>query len=314
MMRRILAVFILALLALTASAETISAGIVEVIFENSDRAAAERSLEVIQEALKQYEEHLPAGNEPIRIVVCHTHPQFYKYSGTYAQGSIIGLAKPFEGLIAVKAPRILLPDTDYSGTLRHELVHVLLARNTNYGYLPKWLNEGIAMTVSEERRWSSVVQMARMFTRGRIIKYPELDFAFRAPNSESELGEAYAQAYSMTGYLIDRIGEDEFWDLVNSLNSMNFADALRKKTDLKPREFWEEWQKSLWKVAVFTSIVSGFSIFQVMALLTIWAYIRHRRRSRLVLDRWEEEEAEDGYVYEGMYDEDESIYYEDDDD
>ena len=60
---------------------------------------------------------------------------------------------------------------------------------------------------------------------------------------------------------------------------------------MTPHELWKAWHRSLWKVAVISAVMSGFGLFDFMALLVIVAYCRKRRHNRKVLDRWEQEEA-----------------------
>jgi len=52
--------------------------------------------------------------------------------------------------VAVRAPYLVEGPASFAGTLRHELLHVLLARNVNLDHLPRWLNEGIAMRYARE--------------------------------------------------------------------------------------------------------------------------------------------------------------------
>ncbi|MBN2307884.1 MAG: hypothetical protein JXR94_02870, partial [Candidatus Hydrogenedentes bacterium] len=204
-----------------------------------------------------------------------------------------GVADSEAGVIAVKAPELLPPGGDVTGTLRHELVHVLLARNVRIDRMPRWLNEGIAMTQAREYRWESGFRVAQMYFQNRLLTYDALELSFLEPGREMEFGDAYAQALSMTRFLKDELGEERFWRVVSGLNTATFPEALEQHGSMSLEELSEAWRGSLWQVALVFSIVSGFSIFQVMAVLTIMAYLRKRRQGRLRMRRWEEEDAED---------------------
>jgi hypothetical protein len=54
--------------------------------------------------------------------------------------------------------------------------------------------------------------------------------------------------------------------LVRALKTTDFDEALPALTGLTPGVLYKSWRDSLWKVAVITSIVSGFSAFQLMAI------------------------------------------------
>jgi hypothetical protein len=195
-------------------------------------------------------------------------------------------------MIVVKGPHLLPEARDYRGMLRHELIHVLLARNTEEANVPRWFNEGVAMVVSRELRWESGLRIARMYVRRRLIAYPELNLAFAPLGNEETFDDAYAQALSMTRYLMENLGEDRFWQIVRSLKTQSFEDALRAYAGMTPADLYDAWHASLWKVAVISSLVSGFSAFQLMAILAVVAYLRKRRRGRHILQQWEEEENE----------------------
>jgi hypothetical protein len=262
-------------------------------FPDDHRVLAEESLAVLERSLAEFGDRLPAGDEPISIVLCGTHAEFAHYAGSVSQSSVTGVALPDSGVIAVRTPDIARGGSDFKGTLRHELIHVLLARNSDSGNLPRWLNEGIAMLVSGEHRMGSSIQVGRMYVQGRIISYRDLYFVFLEPGKEMEFGDAYAQALSMTRFLVERIGEEPFWRVVYATKTHSFGDALRAEADLSPTQFYDEWVGSLWRIALVFSLVSGFSAFQLMAILTIVAYLRKRRKGRATLREWDEVEAGD---------------------
>ena len=72
-----------------------------------------------------------------------------------------------------------------------------------------------------------------------------------------------------------------------------FARLLDDYTGWTPHEFVEAWKRSLWRVALISSIVSGFTAFQLMALLALAAYMRKRRQGQARIRQWELEEQED---------------------
>lgn len=265
----------------------------DVTYPDEHRDLASESLAVLQESLIAYTNRLPAGEAPIQIVICGTHADFARYAGSLSQTSVTGVALPEAGIIALKTPDITPGGSDYKGALRHELIHVLLARNSGSGNLPRWLNEGIAMVLSGEHRIGSSIRVGQMYAQGRLIPYRDLFFVFLEPGKETEFSDAYAQALSMTRFLMERIGEDTFWRVVYATKTETFGNALRAEASLSPADFYDDWVGSLWKVALIFSLVSGFSIFQVMAILTIVAYLRKRRKGQATLREWADEEGGD---------------------
>lgn len=265
---------------------------VRIEYQADDLGAAQLAMDVLIQAIDEFHKRLPAGEAPIRVIIAHTFEEFTRNASRFSQISVMGIAKPRQGLIVVKAPHLRNGDYDYRGTLRHELVHVLLYRNTNPDALPPWLNEGIAMSLANEYYWDSLFVMARLFMSRRLIEYRRLEYAFMAPGDEMEFGDAYAQALSMTRYLRKQIGEETFWKVVLGAKEMEFPDALRHYAGLSPMEFWDAYQRSLWYVALIAGIASG-SFFTPAAFLLIIAYFRKRRSGKRIIARMEAEEAEE---------------------
>ena len=269
----------------------LSRGVLHVIYSAGDEALAAETLATLDKAIQEFDPRLPVGQDPIHVTICATQDAFRRIAGEYGMARVGGIAKSPQGIIIVKAP-YLAPDGDFAGTLRHELIHVLLARNTDEANMPRWFDEGVAMVLSKELRWESGLRIARMYAMRRLIPYGELNFAFAPIGDETIFGDAYAQALSMTRYISKCTGPDRFWELVLSMKTIPFEDALRKYADLTPGTLYERWRRTLWKWAILTSVVSGFSIFQIGALLVILAYTRKHHHGRQVIRQWEEEENE----------------------
>lgn len=265
---------------------------IHIEFSQSASSLAEESLSTLVHARDAYKKHLPDAPSRLDVIICDDYDSFGKYAGPLASYSVLGVAQPEHDLIALKTPALVPPGSDYAGTLRHELVHILLQHNVNADHVPRWLNEGIAMLLSGENRWESKSLVAQMYLDGRVLSYRDLELSFLDPGRETQFGDAYAQAYSMTQYLMTRLGEERFWQLLRDLDTQTFGSALEKETGLVPYDFWEAWRGSLNSTAIIFSIVSGVTLFQIMALLTIIGYFRKRRRGKRVIAQWESEEQD----------------------
>jgi len=279
-------------LSLPVPAAVLSADLIQIEYQEGDEAIAQRSRDVLQQALSEFGKYLPHDNQPIRVIIAKTAPEFLKYARRYKSVNVSGGAQSEKSLIAVKAPYLLSPEADYTGALRHELVHILLHRNTDPDNLPRWLNEGIAMSLANEYRWARPLHVARMDKSNRNIEYRYLDYAFQVPGDEMEFNDAYAQALSMTRFMRDRLGDETFWAVVRGTREMSFGDSLRHYTGRSPRDLWEAYRRSLWKVALLGVLVSG-SFFAPAAILVVLVYFKKQRRNRAILDRWAAEEAAD---------------------
>jgi hypothetical protein len=271
-------------------ADTISRGGITVYFDAADRETAESSLAWLLEASEEFASRLPIGEDPVEVYVAHTLPEFQHRAGPLASLDVSGVARSWRGEIIVKAPHLRMTGGDYRGTLRHELVHVLLFRNSNTDVMPRWLNEGLCMMMANEYRWASTLAVAKMFVRNGIIPYRLLDRALRAPESGMQFSDAYAQSLSMTRALYDKVGEEAFWAMIYGLREQDFPDALVAHSGVTITEFWTGYRQSLWQVALIGTLASG-SLFGPAAILVIVVWIRKRFSNRRIIRRWEAEEA-----------------------
>ncbi|HOD49686.1 MAG TPA: peptidase MA family metallohydrolase [Candidatus Hydrogenedentes bacterium] len=266
-------------------------------YPKGEERAAWATMENLEDVVAVWGGRLAPGEAPVVVRICASGDEFAALAGFSPPPEVGGVAHSEDGLIVLRSPAQLSDPGYYAGMVRHELIHVLLARNTELRHLPRWLNEGIAMHISGEFRWNSSLHVARMYMADRLYSYDDLMLGFGSLEGERPFGDLYAQSLSMTAYLYDKMGEDAFWKLVYALREKDFPAALAEVAGVTPDELWDEWCGSLWKVAVISAVVSGFSVFQFMALLVVVAYIRKRRRNRRVLRRWEdEEEAEEPFM------------------
>ncbi|HIJ66399.1 MAG TPA: hypothetical protein HPP77_10665 [Candidatus Hydrogenedentes bacterium] len=276
----------------TAFADTLSEGVFHIEYAERDAAVARESLGILEETAAELDERLPLGEDPVRVVIAATSQEFRQYTVHFNDVRVSGVAESAHGLIVMKSPRLLPPDADYVGILRHEFIHILLHRNVAVDNMPRWLNEGTAMIVSKERRLTNSLHVARMYVQGRLLTYAQLNQAMSGSGRAGVLSDAYAQSLSMTRFLIERLGEDGFWDLLHALDTMTFREALETKASWTPQQFIEAWQRSLWAIALASALMSGFTLFQVMAILAVIGYLRKRRQARKLLRRWDDEERD----------------------
>ncbi len=302
-----------------AEASVLKRGVFEIDYPEGKEALAKHTADVLEETAREHSAYLPTGDAPIRFVLCGTIFQFSAYAGPYPQKSVSGVAVSEQGLVAVKTPDIVDGPAGFEGVLRHELLHVLLARNTDRDNLPRWFNEGICMLFSREYRWESSFQVGQMYLQGAIISYFELGIVLDYQRGEIAFGNAYAQSYAMTKFLLDRLGEEKFWALVVSLQHQSFGDALRQHYGAPPSVFYDDWRASLWKLALVFALVSGFGIFQLAALLTLLGWWRRRKQREQKFEEWDEEDElfgvdETPVEFEDDYPEPLDVFHDDEDD
>ncbi len=289
----------LCLFSLGAHALEISRPPLVITAADKDAALAEQSADILEEALREFAPRLVAGEQPIRVVIAESDAAFAHHAGGMARLEVSGIARPWQGLIAVKAPYLVSNPSEYRGTLRHELVHVLLFRNTNTDRMPGWLNEGLCMLLAGEYRWSSSFSVAQMYFGARLIEYRVLDNALSAPESGMQFSDAYAQSLSMTRTLHHTLGDDVFWKVIHGMREVSFADSLRAHGGISPMDFWDDYRHALWWLTFWAALTPGSLLgFAGFLLVITWAV--KQRSNRSIVQKWEKEDIEDALYGQGL--------------
>lgn len=293
-MRRLassLAIVLCILTAFIARAETLDTPPFRIHYPPGQESLARMTSGILLEADREFTRRLPLGDGVVTVHLFDDPAAFQQFAGDIPTRRIEGFALSRQGVIALKAPELLGPEADYTGVVRHELLHVLIDRNLGPENVPRWFNEGLAMLLSRENRIRNNWTTAQLAFNGGLVPLNELNDSFAAPGDEWEFGAAYEQSLSLTRYLRDHMGTEAFWLLIHDLQVTPLDSALEGRgIDLNTLE--SNWRGHIRRQAAFAAIVSGFTIFQLAAVLCLLAYWRRVVRKRRIMQAWDEEDEE----------------------
>ena len=191
----------------------------------------------------------------------------------------------------------------FDATLRHELSHVVLGRlfGAHPRALPRWLDEGLAVRVSEgwemEENWADrKSSLAGALREGDLPEFDTLSTGF--PNSELLAQLAYAQCYDFVTWLEKRMGHERMMKWLHAAAaSGRTAGAYR---DVTGRELSGE--MAAWKSGASESMLvsaarvavsrSNDFIWVFLALLVVFAFVQIRiRRARMWRPQYVDEDG-----------------------
>jgi hypothetical protein len=205
---------------------------------------------------------------------------------------IAGAAIPVRQYIVVRVapgqtPQALEP------LLAHELTHVILrADYPGHDGWPLWFQEGLAM---RESRTEGLLDHLRLSAAALFDRMPPLEsLSVRFPEAESQARLAYAQSASFLAFLDARAGRGRFAILMQELRRRGFEDAFRIAYGVgigAAEGQWLRWVNR--RFAWVPALTSDAALWLLVTLLFLVAIAVRRRRSRLMRERWEREEAED---------------------
>ena len=132
--------------------------------------------------------------------------------------------------------------THFYGLLVHEATHAFLARYQTNGFLPVWLNEGLAETMSAQLVPGCGASWRYVHATGRALRGNR---PVAGVFKEVRLGDFdYGVAQSLVRFLLARSRKD-FVKLVRLLKAgVEEAEALKLAYGLTHRELVEEWRRA----------------------------------------------------------------------
>ena len=131
-------------------------------------------------------------------------------------------------------------------TEAHELTHVLVGHLTFscLGFIPTWLNEGLAMYGEGGPAAAEVNQFDQAKTANQLLALSSLAGAFSDEANRANL--SYTEAYSVVNYLIQIYGRDKMTALLISLRNGNTIDqALQTAYGFDTNGLEDVWRASI---------------------------------------------------------------------
>jgi hypothetical protein len=223
---------------------TLEQDLVRVHWYEGDDAFAQSAADVANAAIDHAAELLGSTlPEPVDLYVYATQDALLEAVSPNRE-NIAGEAHSTIGTMFV-----WLPPEDAernSVVVAHELTHLVFNEATENPYHgpPRWLNEGIAVYLSEgyNSRWSSVVSLSAL--SGALIPLQGLAGFFPSPPDQFEL--AYGESVSAVDFFIRTYSDQTLWDLVRSYKQgLSDDEAFQNATGGDQAAFNAAWMASL---------------------------------------------------------------------
>lgn len=251
-------------------------------YHSEDARAANSLIRIAEESYSEVTNRYGFSLEDkVKIYVLGDRAEVDRYYGDTAPSGIMGFAIPHQSTIYLISPRGTksLPDT--REVFMHELAHIF-----NHHISPRfplWLNEGLAMWISGERRlrdnfWLSLAALTHSF-----LPLRDIENSFPAERRKTSL--AYAESRNSVIYIVDVYGIDGLRKFLKELNStQNVDEAIHNSFGFSYEEFDRNFLSFLRERYRWLSILGeSFPLWSLLVILFLVAYMvkRHRTRRRL---------------------------------
>lgn len=256
-------------------------------FTETDKKVANRSIQIAEESYRTITAHL--GFTPEKSIAIFIFPSHSDFKNIAIQKWAVGQAYVGkENVILIQSPRSNLTII-LEKTIRHEFTHIVLGAVFKKGYLPRWLNEGMAMYEAKEWEWLNNVNIGEGYLTHKLLPLSSLTYTFPKDDSHAQL--AYAQSFDLFLFMMNKYGNDKIIKLIKELSSgTNFDLAFKKSLGLSLFELENAWHKSLKERFNWISVItSSYLLWLMLPLLCLLAYLIKRGQVKKKIKQWEEE-------------------------
>jgi len=265
-----------------------SRGLEEAVRRDGERA--------IEKAAK-FIGHEPTG--PFVVYIAADDAEFEEYTGGMVPSWAIAVYVHDRRAVVMRAESFAGDSGYFSSVLEHELFHAALGHKfrAKPGALPRWLNEGLAVHLSDawespeswHKRRADLYNAAR---KGAALDFNDLHYGFPSGKFIAEL--AYAQSHDFVSWLIKRKGEAGIRRLLDGLADGDSVDVALKRVYGDGLEgLTADWLAQaakpapiVWAMQFFaafdTYIWTGMALLVIVAGMKVFLGFRRKRKLKLV--------------------------------
>ncbi len=251
-------------------------------------------IEVLEETVREVKQELGYGLDYVPAIVLITDRDAFRKATGSAHISAYAISE--KGLIVMDYTRVLTKPFTLKGTLKHELVHLVLGSALE-AKIPKWLNEGVAQFVAggpaEIVLSRNTSMLSRAVLSGRLIPLANIENSFPRPRRGMVL--AYEESLSFMRFIEAEFGKGTIRSILGEIASgATAASAIQGITGEPLAELEKRWMEDLFRKATWLSYISNHFyelLFILAALLTFYGFLKVTIRIRTYRD---EDEATSG--------------------
>lgn len=225
---------------------------------------------------------------PIRVILAPEGSGAAREVPSWAAGYANGEAG---GVVLIPTRTPSYPDGSLESVLVHEVAHVLVARAARGHPVPRWFNEGLAMTAARERDLGDRARLILELLPGGTIRLSDLDPLF--DEGYGRATRAYALSGAFVGDLVEHAGAGATAGILTSVgDGVPFEGAFLRATGMSlasaEASFWR--RQNIWN-RWLPILTSSFTLWTGITLLALWAVKKRRDKNTHVRERWEVEEG-----------------------
>jgi hypothetical protein len=226
----------------------------------------------------------------IRVVLAPESSDVARQTSPWIAGFAVAASDTIV-IFPVRSPSY--PHDTLNDVLRHEVAHILIERASAGRPIPRWFNEGLAMSVERNQRFEDQTQLLYQLVFGSRTSLHELDRLFGG--NQSDQTRAYALSGAFVRDVLRRHGPGSPAEILMRIRrgapfDVAFADVTGMTPASAEFDFWE--RQRVWTTWA-PIITSPATLWLAVTILALFAIRRRRRRNAEIEQEWEKEEGSD---------------------
>ena len=235
----------------------------------------------------------PQKTAPWELVVLTGDAKIDRWVGRSLPDWVRGVAIDQPAAIIVKGPAsgsVSGGQAEFHRVLLHEMVHLYLYRlqgQPGSTPLPAWFHEGLAVHVSEQLSGAMYWALVRASLLGAFYTLDELEYVARSSIDLSL--QAYAQSLVAIQELEHIYGAQAIPDIISALSrGGSFERAFIEGTGETLADFQVRYRSRLEaRYNIVLALAHPRTLYLLLPLLVLAAYLIKRRRANKILRSWE---------------------------
>jgi hypothetical protein len=228
---------------------------------------------------------------PIQVVLAPETSEFARKMDPWIAGFASTGEGPNEMVVLFPARTPSYPNSSLEDVLRHEVAHVMIGRASAERPIPRWFNEGLAMSVERGWRLQDEGQLIYQLAVGSRTDLDGLDRMFSG--EQPEVTRAYALSGALVHDVLQRHGAGVAAGILSRMNEgASFDHAFTETVGMSPADAEADfWRRQYTLGAWLPTLTSTTTLWFVVTVLAILAIIRRVMKNRAIEKQWEEEET-----------------------
>ena len=228
---------------------------------------------------------------PIRVELAPESSNVARSTPSWIAGFAVG---DLDTIVVFPSRSPSYPHATLDDVLRHEVAHILIHRVAGGKPIPRWFNEGLALTAEHGWKFRDQTQLLFQLLSGPRHSFQELNRLFES--GQDGQTRAYLLSGAMVRELLKQHGETAAARILQNVGrGDSFEQAFIGVTGISPAEadsrFWNSQRVwTTWLSLLFSNEILWIAV----TLLAILAIQRRRRKNREIERKWAEEESRDG--------------------